>query len=71
MDKLLKMIQSGEQAVKAANILKAKELSAVQKEWLEKHLRKADFSERIRLNYYVGTAILQLFQHYFHRLPAL
>ncbi len=57
MDKLLKMIQSGEQAVKAANILKAKELSAVQKEWLEKHLRKADFSERIRLNYYVGTAI--------------
>lgn len=57
MDKLLKMIQSGEQAAKAANVLKTKELSPVQLEWLEKHLKKADFSERIRLNYYVGTAI--------------
>lgn len=57
MDKLLKMIQSGEQATKATNVLKTKELSPVQLEWLEKHLRKADFSERIRLNYYVGTAI--------------
>ena len=57
MDKLLKMIQSGEQATKAENVLKAKELSQVQMEWLEKHLKKADFSERIRLNYYVGTAI--------------
>ena len=33
------------------------ELSNIQQEWLEKRLRVADFSEKIRLHYYLGTAL--------------
>lgn len=32
-------------------------LTKVQKEWLSTHLDRADYSEKMRLHYYVGTAI--------------
>lgn len=32
-------------------------LTRVQKEWLENHVNRADYSEKMRLHYYVGTAI--------------
>ena len=57
MDRLYKLILSGESASKAKAILATNHLTDIQKEWLERHLQKADFSEKIRLNYYVGTAI--------------
>ncbi len=57
MDRLSKMIQRGARAREGMDVLKTRELSPVQAEWFEKHLSKADFSERIRLHYYVGTAL--------------
>ena len=32
-------------------------LTRIQKEWLDSHLEKADFQEKMRLHYYVGTAL--------------
>lgn len=57
MDKLSKLIRSGEPARKAKDALRTNKLSKVQQEWLEKHLNKADFGEAMRLHYYIGSAI--------------
>ncbi len=57
MDRLSKLIQTGGQAAKGAEILKTRTLSPVQEEWFKKHLQRADFGEKIRLHYYVGTAL--------------
>lgn len=57
MDQLSKLIRSGESARKAKEALRTNQLSAIQKEWLEKHLKKANFSEAMRLHYYIGTAL--------------
>lgn len=32
-------------------------LSKIQREWIKKHLEKADYSLRMRLHYYIGTAM--------------
>lgn len=57
MDRLSKLIQAGGRAAQGAEILKTQRLSPVQEEWFEKHLQRADFGEKIRLHYYVGTAL--------------
>lgn len=57
MDRLSKLIQAGGQAAHGTEILKSQTLSPVQEEWFEKHLQRADFSEKIRLHYYIGTAL--------------
>jgi len=57
MDRLSKLIKAGGQAAQGVGILKTRRLSPVQEEWFEKHLQRADFGERIRLHYYIGTAL--------------
>lgn len=57
MDKLLKWIHSGNSVAKAKDILQAKNLTRIQKEWLEKRLQKADYNEAMRLHYYIGKAL--------------
>lgn len=57
MDRILKLIKSGESAEKGVEILKSNSLTPIQKEWFENHLKEADFKEKIRLYYYVGTAL--------------
>lgn len=57
MDRLSKLIQAGGQAVRGTEILKSQKLSPVQEEWFEKHLQRAGFGEKMRLHYYIGTAL--------------
>lgn len=57
MGDISKFILSGKPAKDAKNILCADTLTPIQKEWLEKRLEKADFSETIRLYYYIGVAL--------------
>lgn len=57
MDRLSKLIQAGGQAIKGKGILKTQRLSPIQEEWFEKHLQRAGFGEKIRLHYYIGTAL--------------
>jgi len=57
MDGIAKLISSGRPASEAKNILCASTLTPIQQLWLESHLEKADFSEAMRLYYYVGTAL--------------
>lgn len=57
MDRLSKMIRTGAQASKSAQILGSGELSPIQKQWFEKHVSRAEFGEKIRLHYFVGTAL--------------
>ena len=57
MDGIAKLIRTGKPATEAKDILRATELTAIQEQWLEKRLLKADFSEKIRLFYYIGVAL--------------
>ncbi len=57
MDGIAKLILSGKSAKEAKEILKSNKLTAIQQQWLEKRLEKADFSEAIRLYYYIGVAL--------------
>lgn len=57
MDRLSKMIRTGKQAAQGAQVLGSGELSPVQRQWLSKHVSRADFGEKIRLHYFVGTAL--------------
>ncbi|MBQ8475393.1 MAG: bifunctional fucokinase/L-fucose-1-P-guanylyltransferase [Clostridia bacterium] len=57
MDGIAKLIHAGEPASKAADILEANELTPIQLQWLENRLKRADFSDTIRLYYYIGTAL--------------
>lgn len=57
MDKLAKLIQAKAPARDAKAVLGAASLTKIQKEWLEKRLQQADFSEAMRLHYYIGTAL--------------
>ncbi len=57
MDKLAKLIHNGEPVQKAKNILQTSCLTKIQRQWLDKHLSKADFSEAMRLHFYIGNAL--------------
>lgn len=57
MDTLAKLIQAKAPAREAKAVLNATDLTKIQQEWLEKRLQQADFSETMRLHYYIGTAL--------------
>ena len=57
MDGVAKLIRTGRPATEAKDILRANELTSIQEQWLEKRLLRADFSEKIRLYYYLGVAL--------------
>lgn len=54
MDEITKAIRSQTPAVQMKQL---PELTGIQREWLEKRLEHADFGEKMRLNYYLGTAL--------------
>jgi fucokinase len=57
MDRIAKIINAGQPAEMIKDILSKEKLTSVQRTWLEKHLKTADFSEKIRLFYYIGIAL--------------
>lgn len=57
MDGIEKLILNGKCVREAKDVLMADSLTPIQREWLEKHIEKADCYEEMRLNYYVGRAI--------------
>ena len=57
MDKLAKLIQAQAPASEAKAVLAATSLTKIQQQWLERKLQQADFSEAMRLQYYIGTAL--------------
>ena len=57
MDKLAKLIQAKVPAREAKSALDATGLTNIQQQWLQKRLLQADFSEAMRLQYYIGTAL--------------
>ena len=54
MDEIAKDIRSGKPAREAGRLAP---LTGIQQEWLAKRYTRSDFSEIIRLNYYIGTAL--------------
>ncbi|MDD6094613.1 MAG: L-fucokinase [Clostridia bacterium] len=57
MDRILKLIKAGRPAKEGTALLCSDHLTPIQERWMETHLASADFSEKIRLYYYVGTAL--------------
>lgn len=57
MDRLAKAIDAGKTVEEAAKLLHTSELTKMQMSWLESRLAEADFSETIRLYYYLGRII--------------
>ena len=54
MDEIAKDIRQGKPVREITDL---EPLTKIQKEWMEKRLNRADFSEAVRLNYYVGSAL--------------
>ena len=57
MDSLAKYIRAKKPASQAQEILCARSLTPIQKEWLKKHLGNFDCYEQMRLHYYIGKAL--------------
>lgn len=54
MDEITKAIRN---QIPAQNLPKRKSLTKIQKHWLEKRLSRADFTEKLRLHYYLGVIL--------------
>ena len=54
MDEIAKDIRYGKPVKETAAL---EPLTQLQENWLERRLKRADFSETVRLNYYIGTAL--------------
>ena len=54
MDEITKAIQT---PTPVGELRKMHSLTKIQKEWLRKRLKKADFSEKMRLHYYLGVLL--------------
>ena len=54
MDEITKAIQN---QTPVGELRKMHSLTKIQKEWLRKRLKKADFSEKMRLHYYLGVLL--------------
>lgn len=54
MDEIAKAIQN---RIPAQKMEKMKSLTKIQKQWLERRLDQADFSEKLRFYYYLGTLL--------------
>ena len=57
MDRLAKAIAAGQTAAELADLFHGHVLTKTQRQWLENRLAHADFSETIRLYYYLGRVI--------------
>ncbi len=57
MNRLAEKIREGKPALTGKNLLQGKELTKIQIEWLRTQLENCDFSEAMRLQYYIGTAL--------------
>lgn len=57
VDALVKKISAAEPASSVKGYFKNKKLTRTQEEWLSSRLARADFSEALRLHYYIGTAL--------------
>ncbi len=57
MEQLAKLISDQKPVYEAKGILQAECLTKDQTQWFENRLKNADFSERIRLYYYIGKAL--------------
>lgn len=54
MDEIAKAIRN---KVPAPKLRKISSLTKIQKEWLERRIKKANFSEKMRLRYYLGVIL--------------
>lgn len=54
MDELMKKI---DEQIPASTLLPMYSLTKIQKEWLKERLQNADFSEKMRLQYYLGSVL--------------
>ena len=52
-----KLIRSGKPVEQIRQALSIRTLSPIQQQWLKNRLSKADFSEAMRLNYYLGRIL--------------
>lgn len=57
MDRLVKAIGEGKTVAEVKGIIQGKTLTKIQLKWLEGRLAQADFSETIRLYYYLGRIL--------------
>ncbi len=57
MDRLAKLIRSGRPVEEVRKALNIRSLTPIQQQWLKNRLEKADFSETMRLYYYLGRII--------------
>ena len=57
MDRMAKLIRSGKPVEQIRQALSIRTLSPIQQQWLKNRLSKADFSEAMRLNYYLGRIL--------------
>ena len=57
MDGIAKAIRAKRPAREIKGLLQETALTPIQTTWLEKHLQAADFSDAMRLHYYVGMAL--------------
>ena len=57
MDRVAELIENQIPASQASSVLQTSRLTSIQCAWLEKQLKRSDFSLRMRLNYYIGTAL--------------
>lgn len=57
MDMLAKLIHAGRPVSEVRGLLNGGKLTPIQEEWMEEHLASASYSDRMRLNFYVGKAL--------------
>lgn len=57
MNKVYELIKTGRPASEVKDILDAKELTSIQKDWLKRRLKRSSFGYAMRLNYYIGTIL--------------
>lgn len=57
MDRLAKLIYQNQPATMAAEVLQTHKLTPVQENWLLQWEKRADFSHKMRMQYYIGKAL--------------
>lgn len=57
MEGLKKLIGSGMPASESARVLQSTSLTPIQQQWLDNNLSRSSYSQKMRLHYYLGTAL--------------
>lgn len=57
MNKLHEFINAQRPASEVKGMIDAKELTPIQKDWLDRRLKRSGFGQTMRLDYYIGTAL--------------